>query len=532
MVAISTKTFRYVIAALFCFSCSAAALTRWSSLHIIPDADFIQAWNCVVEYQGYYFNNETEHAVYQNAGLARFGVSEWVDFEAGYVGGFTFGLKAKVLGETSLFVPSVALGVRNFRNHKEDYYYDHRQDVWKSEYFLALGKSVEPLRLRLHAGIQTMPGVKAEQADCFFGIEKYLGGSAYLTLETFYRDKRLRPSLFASVRFFKEHAELSAGAVDLASMFFDSSNRFAMSFVSPPPKGLVRPGIWASLRIAISAKPSGDYKGFGSLEEQIDIQKRTVKVLKSDVDSLKDLLLEHQTRLDSLGRQFGRFSDSVFAISSQERWKDMLLEKLTLLASLYGQESIDAARIKKTEQDIINYRDVAVPLLKEIVLDNKIERKVHVRSIALLGSIGTAKAADAVLDILAQTQDPEVKIEGIIAVGKKKDQRRAKDILERFASDPDSAVAFAATEVLQKPENRSTGKDSAVTLPAPAVQPLVPEKKIKNDTTDTLSVQKKSLQKLPSPPAAPSAPIAPVAPAKPSKKQPTRSGNAPVKENK
>jgi hypothetical protein len=35
---------------------------------------------------------------------------EWVNIEAGYTGGFNLGIKARILGETKPWMPSLAIG--------------------------------------------------------------------------------------------------------------------------------------------------------------------------------------------------------------------------------------------------------------------------------------------------------------------------------------------------------------------------------------------------------------------------------------
>ena len=45
------------------------------------------------------------------AALLNIGIMEWVNVEGGYAGGPTLGFKARILGESGDYVPSVALGV-------------------------------------------------------------------------------------------------------------------------------------------------------------------------------------------------------------------------------------------------------------------------------------------------------------------------------------------------------------------------------------------------------------------------------------
>lgn len=465
--------------AILCFPLSVPALTRWSTLHLIPDADFLESWNYSAEYAGYYFSDKSEGTSFANSGSAHIGVSEWVDIHAGFAGGVTLGLKAKILGENTRFLPSLAAGVWNVVNHREDHYYHHDPAVWKNEFFIALGKSVEPVRVRLHLGVQSMPEVAQERYGCFFGLEKYLGGDVYVTLETLYRDKKLRPSLFANLRVFKQRVEVSAGAVDMAGMLSERDGKYSVSFSLPDPSTeRVRPGLWLGFRFRGGVNTAAGRGGFSSVEEQLGYQRDMLRLLKRDVDSLKRALAGREERADSLEKSVQRIADSALGATRGARLREFVIERLIVLSTLYGQENFDAEKIASTTAEITSYGDLAAPVLRDVALDNNLDRKVHSLAVTMLGAVGTRKAADAVLDVLAQTQDPDVKIEGLIAVGTMKD-RRATYLVEHLASDPDRAVAFVADEVLHKLGKPPSGReDTASAPPGPSFPATIPESKI------------------------------------------------------
>ena len=468
---------------LLCLPVLVTALTRWSSLHTVPDADFIESWNYVLDYQGYYFNDSADGPVFQNIGLAQLGLSEWGSVSGGYVGGVTLGLKVKVLSENESYRPSLAIGAHNILNHKEDYQYDHDSAVWSNEFYVAAGKNIEPIKLRVHAGVQTMPDVKKEMTTFFFAIEKYLGSVAYLTLESSYRDEKIRPSLFASVRFFKKHVELSGGAVDLLGMLSKSET----SSLAPD---LVRPGFWFGVRFLGNMSSPNRSAGFSSIEEQIAYQREMIIAMKHDVDSLKRTLAGQGMIVDSLNENFSMVADSALGVTSGQRLRNFALERLVKLNTLFSQENIDAEQIRTVAREILSYGDIMVPVLKHIVLDPQVDRAVHVQAMTRLGEIGTAQAANAVIDILPQTQDADVRIEGLIAIGSMKD-RRAVYLIEQLAHDPNEAVAFTATEVLQRLENRQPYTIDSLTL-KPSLPAAIPDKKIGVSTVPAAPQQKLS----------------------------------------
>ena len=474
--------YRMFVMLLVCLPVLATALTRWSSLHTIPDADFIESWNYVLDYQGYYFNDSADGAVLRNIGLGQLGLSEWGSVSGGYAGGITLGLKVKVLSENESYRPSLALGAHNILNHEEDYRYNHDSAAWSNEFYVAAGKSIEPIKLRLHAGAQTMPDVKKERVTFFFALEKYLGSVAYITLEAFYRDEKIRPSLFSSVRFFKKHVELSGGAVDLLGMFSKSQAAAATP-------DLVRPGFWFGLRFMGNMASPNRTAGFSSLEEQIGYQREMIIAMKRDVDSLKRTMAGQGIIVDSLNKKFSMVADSALGITSGQRLRNFALERLVKLNTLFSQENIDAEQIKTLAREILSYGDIMVPVLKQIVLDPQVDRAVHVQAMTRLGEIGTAQAANAVIDILPQTQDADVRIEGLIAIGAMKDHR-ATYLIEQLAHDPNEAVAFAATEVLQKLENRKPLTTDSLSL-KPSLPSAIPDKKISAQPATAVTPEKK-----------------------------------------
>lgn len=488
MLGTNARLYRLSFALCLVLSCGALGLTRWSSLHVIPDADFVESWNYVLEYQGYYFSSDSSGNVFKNMGTVRLGLSEWADVYAGYAGGMTMGLKAKVLGETNPYLPSLALGVNNVLHHKEAHLFNHDSSVWKNEFYVATGKTLAAIKLRLHAGIATMPTVEDEIFTYFFGLEKYLGGFAYITLESFYRDKKIRPSLFASVRMFDKHLELSGGAIDLLGMFIKDE-------ATPPRPGgaLVNPGFWLGIRFLGNMNSPNQYGGFSSIEEQIAYQREMIKSMKHDVDSIKRIFAYHSEILDTLKTSFVLVADSALGVTSGQRLRSFAMERLVKLNTLFALESMDAEQIKSIAREIAGYGDIMVPVLKQIILDPQVDRKVHAQAMTRLGEIGTPKAADAVLDIIPQVQDADVRIEGLIAIGNMKD-KRATYLLEQLANDPNEAVAFTATEVMQKLDTQAPqkpdGEEAAASLPE-----KIPEKKIHRTADDMKSGGKGTIKK-------------------------------------
>ncbi|MBD3322832.1 MAG: hypothetical protein GF350_17160 [Chitinivibrionales bacterium] len=449
-----------------------SAKTRWSSLHIIPDADLIRGGYFITEGLGYYFVDSdtggTSPAI-SGGGLIRLGIIEWVNIHLGYAGGPTIGFKARILGETKPWMPSLAVGAHNVFAHKEASYFDADSAVAEdmaNEFYCVLGKSIEQLKTRFHLGVQSIPTNEKEVVNPVLGIEKYFGAGVYTTIEVHRRDEEIVPSLFVTWRTLKKRIQIAAGIVDLAGFLFDKGEfRFALSDPAPA-SSLVHPGIWFG--VAYNGNLGfGKKAGFASIDDRLAKQERIVYSLRDEVDSLKRMTSTNKEQLHAVSQSLGSLVDSM--PSDREQLRLLLLDKIISLKSLYEAVPFEPEKVKQTIREIANFREKAVPPLKEIVLDKSEDRYVRMLSAALLGEIGNKAASDVLLNILSEEEDPGIRIEILIALGKMRETQGIY-LMEQLANDPDDGVALAAQEVLQK-----LSKETGVTLS--------PELKMRDITT-------------------------------------------------
>ena len=399
---------------------STFALNRWSSLHLIPDADFLPTLDCSVASDGLETNIPASGAAcYRSNEIATLGLNDRLNIDIGYAGGITGGFKAAVLTESS-GAPSLAIGVRDLFHNTEDFLYAHGSPLWKGEYFIALGKDFGPLGLRLHGGVETMPDVPAENIDCFFGLEKSIDRRLYLTFESEERNGRFRPSIFANVRFFQDHGEFSLGEVNM----FSNANES------------VKPGVWLGLRFRGGLGASG---GATAAREFLNGQEKDPVV-----DAVREWNKKHAQPTAA-----ARASDVGLDDNAAAAFTNRVLENLTMVATLYGQRSFDIEQVKKLKGEIASYGDAAIPVLHRLALDKFCDPRVHAQACGVLGDIGGGMAADAVLDILARTHDTDARIEACIAEGKMHDHR-AIAIIQKLSGDDNDAVAFTAKSVLEQ----------------------------------------------------------------------------------
>ena len=422
------------------------AKTRWSSLHLIPDADFLAGGHYVVDVQGYYFNDSAKGTVIRPTALLNFGIMEWVNLEMGYAGGVTLGFKARLINEDQNYLPSLAIGARSIVSGKEANYFNSKDSTMNNALYCALGKNIDPLRLRIHAGIQTLPGSSTDKADPFFGLEEYFGNGLYATIELERLKKAFWPSLFVSWRILDKKLEFSAGAVAINRLFFDKNNKFSVNLTSSDSSEFVHPGLWMGIRYHGFLR-TGKNHVFSSIDDHVKVQGEQIEVLQKQIDSLKTTLSENLTRMAKVDNSIIMLSDSIY--SDRNRLKAALYDKLIALKILYESEPFEPEQAKQAINRIVAIKANALPIMKEFVVDKKQDRKIRLLGISLIGEMGGTGASDALLDVLSQSEDPDIKIEILIALGKMK-ETRALYVMEQLANDPTDVVAFTAQEVLAR----------------------------------------------------------------------------------
>jgi hypothetical protein len=426
---------------------SLLAKTRWSSLHLIPDADFLEGGQFVADAEAFYFGDSvTQKSMIKPAFMLDMGIIEWINLQLGYAGGPTVGFKARLLGESKA-APSVAIGAHNIMTSREAYFFNSKDSTMANEFYLAFAKSIDPLKMRLHFGIQTIPGSKTEQINPFVGIEEYFGNGLYASIELKRRKSAFWPSAFCTYRVLQKKLEIAGGVIGINRMLFDKNNKFAFSLTSTGDTSqFVRPGIWFGLRYCFNLG-LGKHDVFTSVDDKIERQVISIERLEREIDTLKKTAFDNQRKMAMVDNSINMLSDSVLSDKNRLRW--VLLEKITTLKTLYESEPFDPEQTKQLIAQIVALKENALPSLKEFVADKKQDRQVRLLCISLIGNIGGTSASDILLDVLSQSEDPDVKIEILIALGKIK-ETRAIYVMEQLANDPTDVVAFTAQEVLQK----------------------------------------------------------------------------------
>jgi hypothetical protein len=455
-------------------SADSVAKTRWSSLHIVPDADLFGTGEVTVGFDGYLCKDTAAQPLLRPSFPLVFGITEWINVEIGYAGGMTMGLKGRILGETGRIWPSIAIGVHNLISQKEVNYFavDSAKDM-TGEVYLAISKGVDPIKTRFHIGIQSIPTSENDKINPYFAVEKYFGLGLYASLEFFMRQKSPVFCLFANWRLWKNHIEISGGAVDLKSMFLDENNALSVSLTPAHSDVFVKPGFWFGIKVH-TRFGLGNNKGFTSAEDRLKKQDEQIEKMQKEMEALTNRVGVNTTNLDSLDQSVKTLVDSV--ANDPKKIKNLLYAKMIGLKTLYSTEPFDPDKVKLAVRELVMYREKAVPSLIDFMVDKKMDRYIRMNSIAILGEIANTSYSDILLDELTRTNDPDIKIEILIALGKMK-ETRAMYLMEQLANSPNDAIALTAQEVLFRLSKVTGAKISSdIKIREISMQPGVPVK--------------------------------------------------------
>ncbi|MDO5575624.1 MAG: HEAT repeat domain-containing protein [Fibrobacter sp.] len=444
------------------------AKTRWSSLHQIPDADFIEGSKFVLDLQCNNIYDTTIEAIFLPYGTIKFGISEWINIEVGYAGKAIFGMKTKLLDDMGYYVPSIAIGIDNLFSHKDAYFNDYPADILQTELYLSFSKSIEPIKLRAHLGAKVMAYNHKESFNVFFGLEKYFGAGFYLTLETFSLGGKYHFSAFASYRFFKTRLEVFAGMADLGQLI----NGKDISLASEKTSAITRPGIRFGLRLRERWFALGKHEGIEGLEDHLRRQDKTISELRQEVDSLRTVQGTPQIIEKPV---------AAAEIKKESEIKKFTKQKLKELKHAFEKEPFEPLDVNVIRDELVISKDSVTPVLHEIAMDMAEESRIRSLAISCLGEFANSWAADLVMDILDRVNMRDLKIEAIIALGKLK-ETRAIPMIQQLTGDTDEAVAFTASEVLKK-----IIKEAGIVLePSETVPNFIPEQKIGSGDSDII----------------------------------------------
>jgi len=422
-----------VLAAGFLFALPAK--TRWGTLQFVPSADMIPADRAVVEADLFWVTDTFSFSSPVSVQRLHLGFSEWVNVDVGYADGFTMGLKACFLKEgPALYHPTITIGAQNLYINRERLYFGGRDgypkgsDYPRNELYIAFAKSSEYIRLRMQTGILTAIDypTRRDRFNPFLGFEKYFGDGAYMTVEAQRRSDEILLALFATTRVIRDRMEVSVGVVDLPGMINEKRRK------------VIQPGIRASAKFNFGWGHNS-MDGLFGIEDRIDRQRDTLANFRREINALKEENKWHRERINALAEP---------PPEHFERRKQVL-DELTKLRNLYDQIPFDPELVRETIARIRAQRQTYSPHLRLIITDDETPLRLRTLAVTLIGEMEDRSASAILISMLQRFEEPTLKIEIIIALGKLK-ETRSQEALKALRDDNDSAVAFTATEIYRK----------------------------------------------------------------------------------
>lgn len=426
-----------------------SAKTRWSTNRIIPDADFIGSGELVIGYDGFLNTNSVDDISMTSQLPISMGFGEWLTVSTGWSDGVTAGFKARILNESKTKTPSLAIGVRNLYNNSmlTRSRVDNDDPEFTGELFIAMSQGFDAITMRCHGGVLSIPYSETEQFNGFFGLEKYFGGSFYMTFEGFSFYDRLTLSLFSTLRFLKkDRAEIYVGMIDLERLMGDRNGELDMSLEPDFAGDLVKPGVSLGVNFSFGL-PFGKQSGLQSVEDLYLQQNKELKELRLSYTNLAAQVESNKYRLDSLKTHVDTLSSFVVGpIAAPANFKEVYA-RLLLYRSKYEQRAFDSEGLRKIQEEIFMFGEDAENSLIYIVKIGDKNQNIVRDCILLLGVMKSQKSVPALLDRLGEEKDRRIKVDLITALGTIGD-RNTSYALKHLSQSNDEVVSLAAREVL------------------------------------------------------------------------------------
>jgi hypothetical protein len=418
------------------------AVTRWSTIQLIPNADMLPGGRFTAEVDFLWGLDDFSFSSPVFGQHLRFGFSEWVGLDIGYVDGFTMGMKARVIKEdlNRWYVPSLAIGAQNLYTSREAFYFDGGNDYPKNEFYAVAAKSSEWAMLRGHAGFMsavTGEGGK-DRFNPFIGIEKYFGQGFYVTAEAQRRTADFLLSLFVVYRPLSDRFEFNVGVIDAPGVGGRDD-----------PKAF-KPMFRAGLKVLLGAG-FNSLDGLTGVEDRIDRQRELISALNRRIDAMA---VETQWNADRIHELSG------LSIDSRNEERKRVVDELTRLRNLYDQEPFDPEVVRNMIEDIrARYDDFYSPHLRVIITDSELDSRIRRLAVSIIGDMRDKAASNILISILGRFEEPTLKIETMVALGKMKEER-AGPMLLQLKNDQNRGVAFAAREAHNLIFGSETGEET------------------------------------------------------------------------
>jgi len=439
---------------------AAPAKTRWTAIQFIPHADVLAGGRFVADADLLWSLDTFDIGRPVSAQMLHLGLSEWANMNIGYADGFTMGFKVRIIKEVETsFVPTLTIGAQNLYTSREALYFGQGSDYPANEIYLAIGKSSEWAKLRIHAGmLSSLSDNSKDRFNPFLGIEKYFGQKFYMTAEFQRRSEDYILSFFGAYRVIADMIEFNAGVIDAIGLARERS-------ADRTDRAGIRPGLRVGLKAYIGS-------GYNTFEGMTGVEDR--------IDRHRDTISAYGRRLDSLEAEARWSAQRIHAltdfIEERKEERERVIDELTMLRNMYDQESYDPEAVRNAIDRIGDRRDMFLPHLRLIITDPEVPLRLRTLAVSLIGEMKDNSAANILVSILGRLEEPQLKIESMIALGKMQDTR-CGPALNALRNDPDGGVSFTAAEVYRTLFGDEKPASAPITTDDPASE-TVPERRI------------------------------------------------------
>ncbi|MFH0919981.1 MAG: HEAT repeat domain-containing protein [Fibrobacterota bacterium] len=433
---------------------SALAKLRITTVTNIPTSDLLANKQYSLKLNANFFsynpNGDTTKSSwwYLPVVVADLGVANRVEVGAGYAGGPTLRFKALIFEEDQFFpMPSVLIGAKDILSSEECQFFGMTDKdtmaAMANNAYLALGKNFEPLGTRFHGGIMTNFGIKSERVSFFVGAEMYLGGGTYLTYEGFRRFGSIRHMFTINLKFFNRMVA-GFGFTELKPLLY--RNKTFGFHIKPDgnSSGFGQGGV--HFQFNYTGEFSGSAEGLKGVEDEILQLRKDVQDLKLKDRELEVKQEQNQNHVKELDEDLA-LSTSRASTKTKQDHRIVIAEQLNVISELLqNKDAYDPEQIAAHVAKIVEYKELALPTLTNIIRNPKSDPKLTSLAIQMVGQIGDKKSKTVLVRLL-DYKESNIKIDAIIALGKFNDKSVVPD-LERMLTDTDEAVVMAAQEVI------------------------------------------------------------------------------------
>jgi len=425
------------------------AKTRWSALQFVPNADLLPGGSFELSAASLFYTDTLSQFQLPYVPALQIGLGEWVGISLGYSGGITYGLKARILSETTVWLPTLTAGFYNGYTHRENYLFADTTTIglMSNEVYLVAARDIKAIRTRLSIGVQSMPMVQGERLSVITGVESYFGSGFYMSFEGFTRQSTFYPSLFLTWRTMRKKLEISLGAVALNKMLLSDDKKFSFALIDPVENSFVKPGLWFSIRYKGTLHFGRNDDGIKSVEEQFVSQEAKIQTLTAELRGLKSELGRASREIERMQQLEQGNDDSLVAARAQIA--EIVYEKLMALKNVYTTDPFDPAKAKAILGEIILLEQKALLTLQRLALSDREDVLTRTLAVNAMGRIGNAEAVTTLTQALSSSNHPKITVEILIALGHLR-ATEALYLIQGLASHPDDAIAFTAQQVLEK----------------------------------------------------------------------------------